>query len=348
MVVAVAAGLAVNLVVQVAYGDLPPLPLLAGLTPLVLGMAELVLAAVLRARIRRRPGSRPVDALATARAVALAKASSVAGAVLGGAWLGVLAYVLPLRGQVDAAGADTAERDRRRGRQRGAARGGPLAGVLPAHPRRPGRRPGRPGTAAVLTAAADRSPVAATRSSGRVTRAVPARGYPATMSTPDGELRGRAGPDRRRAALLATAATLAALAAAAVVLADDARWLRLGVVAALWAAVVAGIVVARHSRGAAGAAEAAQDAAADLAAAQDEADELLAALRRDHDLQLAREAAAREESERAAEKAREDAASLREQLERMRVDTGADAVTLQSVGMPVAAPGPAAPRAPAP
>ncbi len=156
------------------------------------------------------------------------------------------------------------------------------------------------------------------------------------MSTPDGELRGRAGPDRRRAALLATAATLAALAAAAVVLADDARWLRLGVVAALWAAVVAGIVVARHSRGAAGAAEAAQDAAADLAAAQNEADELLAALRRDHDLQLAREAAAREESERAAEKAREDAASLREQLERMRVDTGADAVTLQSVGMPVA------------
>ena len=167
------------------------------------------------------------------------------------------------------------------------------------------------------------------------------------MSTPDGELRGRAGPDRRRAALLATAATLAALAAAAVVLADDARWLRLGVVAALWAAVVAGIVVARHSRGAAGAAEAAQDAAADLAAAQDEADELLAALRRDHDLQLAREAAAREESERAAEKAREDAASLREQLERMRVDTGADAVTLQSVGMPVP-PRPLQPLAPRP
>ena len=168
------------------------------------------------------------------------------------------------------------------------------------------------------------------------------------MSTPDGELRGRAGPDRRRAALLATAATLAALAAAAVVLADDARWLRLGVVAALWAAVVAGILVARHSRGAAGAAEAAQDAAADLAAAQDEADEKLAALRRDHDLQLAREAAAREESERAAEKAREDAASLREQLERMRVDTGCrrrHAPVGRDAGP---APAPAAPGAPAP
>ncbi|WP_328302237.1 DUF6779 domain-containing protein [Actinomycetospora sp. NBC_00405] len=165
------------------------------------------------------------------------------------------------------------------------------------------------------------------------------------MSTPDGELRGCAGPDRRRAALLATAATLAALAAAAVVLADDARWLRLGVVAALWAAVVAGILVARQSRGAAGAAEAAHAAAADLAAAQDEAEDKLAALRRDHDLQLAREAAAREESERAAEKAREDAAALREQLERMRVDTAADAVTLRSVGMPVP-PRPLQPLAP--
>ena len=39
VVAAVAVGLAVNLAVQVAYGDLPPLPLLAGLTPLVLGIA---------------------------------------------------------------------------------------------------------------------------------------------------------------------------------------------------------------------------------------------------------------------------------------------------------------------
>ncbi|GAA4810777.1 hypothetical protein GCM10023200_55670 [Actinomycetospora chlora] len=108
LVVAVAAGLAANVALQAAYGDLPPLPLLAGLTPLVLGAAELVLASVLRARIRRREGARPVDALATARAVALAKASSVAGSAVGGAWLGVLAYVLPLRDRVDAAGADTA------------------------------------------------------------------------------------------------------------------------------------------------------------------------------------------------------------------------------------------------
>ncbi len=108
VVVAVAAGLAANLVVGVAYGDLPPLPLLAGLTALVLGLGEIVLGAVLRARIRRRPGARPIDALAAARAVALAKASSLAGALLGGAWVGFLAYVGPLAGQVAAAADDTA------------------------------------------------------------------------------------------------------------------------------------------------------------------------------------------------------------------------------------------------
>lgn len=108
LVVAVAAGLAVNVVVQVAYGDLPPLPLLAGLTAAVLGVADIVLAAVLRARIRRRPGARPIDALAAARAVALAKASSLAGALVGGAWLGLLAYVGPLADEVAAAADDTA------------------------------------------------------------------------------------------------------------------------------------------------------------------------------------------------------------------------------------------------
>lgn len=107
VVAAVAAGLAANVALQAAYGDLPPLPVLAGLTPLVLGVGEFVLALVLRARIRRRRGARPVDALAAARAVALAKASSIAGSVVGGAWLGVLAYVLPLSDRIDAAGSDT-------------------------------------------------------------------------------------------------------------------------------------------------------------------------------------------------------------------------------------------------
>ena len=107
LVAAVAAGLLVNLVVSVSYATIPRLPVLAGLTLLVLAVAEVVLAFVLRARIQRRRGARPVDALAAARAVALAKASSLAGAIVGGAWAGVLAHVLPRRSEVAAAASDT-------------------------------------------------------------------------------------------------------------------------------------------------------------------------------------------------------------------------------------------------
>jgi hypothetical protein len=148
------------------------------------------------------------------------------------------------------------------------------------------------------------------------------------------------GPDRRRVALLSTAAVLAVLAGLAVVLAEDARVLRLGVVAALWTVVLVVIAFARRSRDAAHdaveadrAAEAAEEAEADLAAAEEEAAERLAAVRRDHERRLAREAGAREEAEREAEKAREEAAALREQLERTRV--AADAVPLRArVGPP--------------
>lgn len=101
------AAVLVNLLLQLAYGDVPPLPQLAGTTLLVLAIAEVVLGATLRARIRRQPGTRPVQALAAARAVVLAKASSLAGAITGGAWLGTLGYVLPLRSELQSAAADT-------------------------------------------------------------------------------------------------------------------------------------------------------------------------------------------------------------------------------------------------
>jgi hypothetical protein len=48
-----------------------------------------------------------VQALTAAKAVILAKASSLAGAITGGGWLGVLAYVLPLRSQLASAASDT-------------------------------------------------------------------------------------------------------------------------------------------------------------------------------------------------------------------------------------------------
>lgn len=107
LVLAVAAGLATNLVLGLSYGSIPPLPVPAGVTFLVLGLVEGGVAFVLYRRIRQHPRARPVDALSAARAVALAKASAMAGAVVGGAWCGVLAHVLPRRADVPAAASDT-------------------------------------------------------------------------------------------------------------------------------------------------------------------------------------------------------------------------------------------------
>ncbi|MGH3979376.1 MAG: DUF3180 domain-containing protein [Pseudonocardiaceae bacterium] len=104
---AVITGLLVHLLVRLAYGELPPLPALAGTTLLAFAVAEALLGVSLRARIRRQPGTRPVQALTAAKAVVLAKASSLAGSMVTGAWLGVLAYVLPRRDEFTAAASDT-------------------------------------------------------------------------------------------------------------------------------------------------------------------------------------------------------------------------------------------------
>ncbi|MDQ4012006.1 MAG: DUF3180 domain-containing protein [Actinomycetota bacterium] len=104
---AVVAAVLVSLLLQLSYGDLPPLPTLAGTTLLVFAVAEVVLGTTLRTRIRQRPRTRPVQALTAVKALVLAKASSLAGAITGGAWLGVLGYVLPLRSQLQSAASDT-------------------------------------------------------------------------------------------------------------------------------------------------------------------------------------------------------------------------------------------------
>ncbi|MFN2496270.1 MAG: DUF3180 domain-containing protein [Pseudonocardiaceae bacterium] len=101
------AAVLVNLLLRLSYGDVPLLPQLAGTPLLAFAVAEVVLGTTLRARIERRPGTRPVQALTAAKAVALAKASSLAGAITVGAWLGVLAHVLPLRSELPAAASDT-------------------------------------------------------------------------------------------------------------------------------------------------------------------------------------------------------------------------------------------------
>lgn len=100
------AGLLAHLLIRLAYDTLPPLPTFAGFTLLVIAAGNLWLGFSLRARILRRPGARPLQPLTAARAVALAKASSLLGAIMLGAWAGVLIYVLPARGQFEAADHD--------------------------------------------------------------------------------------------------------------------------------------------------------------------------------------------------------------------------------------------------
>jgi hypothetical protein len=104
--VALVTAVVVGIVVRLTYGSLPQLPLFAGASLGVLGIAEAVGGNMLRARIRRDPGTRPVQPLVAARAVLLAKASSLAGAIMTGAWGGLLAHVVPLAADVTAAGSD--------------------------------------------------------------------------------------------------------------------------------------------------------------------------------------------------------------------------------------------------
>lgn len=92
---------------QLGYGGLPRLPALAGATLLLVAAVDVVLGSTMRPRVQRKPGTEPVDGLVAARAVALAKASSMAGSIMGGIWVGLLGYLLPLRGTVAAAASDT-------------------------------------------------------------------------------------------------------------------------------------------------------------------------------------------------------------------------------------------------
>jgi hypothetical protein len=97
----------VNLLVMADYDALPPLPVLAGVSLLLLAIVELAFAQTLRARLAGKEGTKPVPPLLAARAVALAKASSLLGAIMVGAWLGVLVYVVPKRSEMISAAGDT-------------------------------------------------------------------------------------------------------------------------------------------------------------------------------------------------------------------------------------------------
>ncbi|MFD9703161.1 DUF3180 domain-containing protein [Lentzea sp. NPDC059081] len=104
--VAIIAGILAHLLLRLSYDSLPPLPVLAGSTLVVIAVVEVVFAFSLRARIQRRAGARPVQPLTAARAVALAKASSVLGALMFGVWAGLWIFVMPVRDSFPAASND--------------------------------------------------------------------------------------------------------------------------------------------------------------------------------------------------------------------------------------------------
>lgn len=106
LLVAVVAAAGTWVLARGFYGSLPPVPVLAGVSLLLLAAVEVGLAVVLRGRIERRPGARLLDPIMAARSVALAKASSLVGAGVTGVWAGALVYLLPRRDQLTAAAQD--------------------------------------------------------------------------------------------------------------------------------------------------------------------------------------------------------------------------------------------------
>lgn len=94
------------LLVDVAYGSLPTLPLYAPVTIILLAIVEAAMARVVRDRLAGK--GRRLDPLQAARAAVLAKASSTTGAVLLGGYGGVLAWLLPRRDSLALADRDAA------------------------------------------------------------------------------------------------------------------------------------------------------------------------------------------------------------------------------------------------
>lgn len=117
-----------------------------------------------------------------------------------------------------------------------------------------------------------------------------------------------AGPSSGRA-LLVGAVAFAAVATALLVLSDQQKWLRLGIVAALWAALVGAFLAAKYRRQLADQ----RDAGADRQAIYELELEREVAARREYELEVA--AAAKQQAE---ETSREDITALRGELESLR------------------------------
>lgn len=101
-----AVGVAVYLIVRLAYDALPPVQYLWSVPLGFLAVVEVVISRRVRAVVRHDPRAKPLTALAVARAVALGKASALVSAGVLGAAAGLIAQLAAKAGTLRAAAAD--------------------------------------------------------------------------------------------------------------------------------------------------------------------------------------------------------------------------------------------------
>ncbi|MFQ6330380.1 DUF3180 domain-containing protein [Nocardia sp. CWNU-33] len=95
---------------RLAYSNFPPISIFAGASLYPVAAIEVALAFVIRSRVNDHEignGTHQLHPITAARAVALAKASAQVGSLAAGVWLGFLCWVLPQRGTLRAAAADS-------------------------------------------------------------------------------------------------------------------------------------------------------------------------------------------------------------------------------------------------
>ncbi|MEV6429994.1 DUF3180 domain-containing protein [Nocardia sp. NPDC051463] len=95
---------------RLTYSNFPPISTFAGASLYPVAAIEVALAFVIRGRVNDHEigdGAHQLHPITAARAVALAKASAQVGSLAAGVWLGFLCWVLPQRGTLRAAAADS-------------------------------------------------------------------------------------------------------------------------------------------------------------------------------------------------------------------------------------------------
>ncbi|MFE7801663.1 DUF3180 domain-containing protein [Nocardia sp. NPDC057440] len=95
---------------RLTYSNFPPISIFAGASLYPVAAIEVALAFVIRSRVNDHEignGTHQLHPITAARAVALAKASAQVGSLAAGVWLGFLCWVLPQRGTLRAAAADS-------------------------------------------------------------------------------------------------------------------------------------------------------------------------------------------------------------------------------------------------